>query len=86
VHCLLGHIDDVTDVGFDHTGARIISGSMDSTIFVWDALSGQQLLAIRGRQHGITGVAFSPLDDKLVCASDDRIRIWQFSDLVKAVP
>jgi WD40 repeat protein len=36
----LGHMDWVSSVAFSPDGQRIVSGSFDKTIHVWDAMTG----------------------------------------------
>ena len=46
--CLRGHDGAVTSVAFDREGRRIVSGSDDDTVRVWDAASGDCLEVIQG--------------------------------------
>ena len=46
--CLRGHEGWVTSVSFDRAGRRIVSGSYDNTVRVWDAESGACLEVIHG--------------------------------------
>ena len=45
IHALLGHGGDVYSVGFSADGARIVSGSGDKSVRVWDAATGARLQA-----------------------------------------
>ncbi len=47
---LRGHEDSVSAAGFSPDGARIVSGSDDNTVRVWDAASGKELLVLRGHE------------------------------------
>ncbi|ETO03433.1 hypothetical protein RFI_33974, partial [Reticulomyxa filosa] len=57
---LKGHSSGVTSVQFSRDGNRIVSGSFDKTIRLWDALSGKQILSLEGHSDRVNSVQFSP--------------------------
>ena len=59
----------------------IISGSQDMIIRVWDASTGIEVLpSLRGHDHWIHSVAFSPDGSKIISGSSDAtIRVWDAS-------
>jgi WD40 repeat protein len=59
-------------------GFKIVSGSGDKTIRVWDVKIGVEMLPpLRGHEGRICSVAFSPDGSKIVSGSDDNtIRVW----------
>ncbi|KZP34758.1 hypothetical protein FIBSPDRAFT_709733, partial [Athelia psychrophila] len=73
-----GHDSYVTSVGFSPDGLKIVSGSQDKTIRVWDALTGQELLSpLQGHDDYVASVGFSPDGLKIVSGSQDNtIRVW----------
>jgi WD40 repeat protein len=74
---LRGHTDEVTSVAFSRDGNRIVSGSWDKTIKVWDATSGHETLNLKGHTGGVTSVAFSADGKRIVSGGDDKtIRVW----------
>ncbi len=86
VACLSGHNGKVTSVSFSPDGGRIISGSYDWTIRIWDLSEFQKPDRLRGyldtnRLRGhfdtIVDVCFSPTGDRIATGSKDgTIRIW----------
>ena len=75
---LHGHSDLVSSVGFSPDGKRIVSGSLDKTIRLWDAGMGELLRApLEGHQGPVVSVAFSPDSKHIVSGSLDKIiQLW----------
>jgi WD40 repeat protein len=75
---LEGHTFDVNSVAFSPDGKRVVSGSHDMTIRIWDVESGQVVVGpLEGHTSYVSSVAFSPDGKRIVSGSDDRtIRIW----------
>jgi tetratricopeptide (TPR) repeat protein len=64
-------------VSFSPDGRRLASASYDQTVRVWDAASGQELLALKGHTDQVYGVSFSPDGRRLASASyDQTVRVW----------
>jgi WD40 repeat protein len=57
---LAGHLKAVSSVAVSPDGRRIVSGSEDGLVKVWDAATGQALLTFGGHTEFIMAVAFSP--------------------------
>ncbi|EUC35743.1 hypothetical protein COCCADRAFT_34740 [Bipolaris zeicola 26-R-13] len=77
VQTLEGHEGPVSSVAFSHDSSRVISGSYDSTVRVWDASSGASLLTLKGHTTLVTSVAFSHDSSRVASGSfDTTIRIW----------
>ena len=73
-----GHTASVNSVAFSPDGTKIVSGSWDKTIRIWDAETGVQIgNPLTGHTFGVNAVAFSPDGKKIVSGSPDgTIRIW----------
>ncbi|KAL0957748.1 hypothetical protein HGRIS_001526 [Hohenbuehelia grisea] len=78
---LHAHIHTVTSVAFSPDGARIVSGSFDNTIRVWDASTGSPTMPpLKGHTNWVNSVAFSPDGARIVSGSNDNtIRVWDAS-------
>ena len=73
----LGHKSDVRSVAFNPDGKRIVSGSQDRMVKVWEAQTGQELLTLNGHTNTVTSVAFSPDGQRIASGSDDRaVKVW----------
>ena len=74
---LRGHTAGVLSVGFSPDGKRLASASVDQTVKVWDATTGQETLALKGHTMLVRSVAFSPDGKRLASASwDQTVRVW----------
>lgn len=51
---LRGHERWVTSVAFHPDGERIVSGSSDDTVKVWDSRTGKELMTLRVGGKGVT--------------------------------
>jgi WD40 repeat protein len=68
----------VYSVGLSPNGRRILAGSADTTIKLWDAVSGNPIgEPLRGHNKLVTSVAFSPDGTRIASGSaDNTIRQW----------
>ncbi|KAF8594428.1 WD40 repeat-like protein [Ceratobasidium sp. AG-I] len=75
---LEGHTDPVASVAYSHDGTRIVSGSRDKTIRIWDGHTGQMVgKPLEGHTHWVTSVAYSRDGTRIVSGSEDKsIPIW----------
>jgi WD40 repeat protein len=68
-------LDGVHSVAFSPDGKRIISGSSDNMIRVWDAETGREIRTLQTRHH--SRIAMSPNGTLIASVSADRyIRMW----------
>ena len=67
-------------VGFSSDGTRIVSGSDDNSVRVWDASTGVELKELKGHTYPVNSVGFSSDGTRIVSGSDDRsVRVWDAS-------
>ncbi|KEF59405.1 uncharacterized protein A1O9_04249 [Exophiala aquamarina CBS 119918] len=58
-----GHKTAVTQLRFDHSGARLASGSKDTDIIIWDLVAEVGLVRLRGHKDQITSLNFLTTDE-----------------------
>jgi WD40 repeat protein len=76
----------INSVAFSPDGSKIISGSVDNTIRVWDANTGVEM-RLGGHDYVINSVAFSPDGSKIISGSNNNtIRAWDASTGFEMLP
>ncbi len=78
---LKGHRGAVYSVCVTPDGSKIVSGSGDATIRIWDIKSGNQLAELKGHTfYSVRSVYITPDGRKIVAGSDDQtIRVWDIT-------
>ena len=65
-------------MAFDPKGERLVSGSWDATLRLWEVATGKPVATLEGHTDRVTCVAFDPKGERLVSGSDDKsILLWQ---------
>ena len=76
---------DVSWLAFSPDGRRLVSASYDTTVRVWDPVTGQEALTLRDHTRGVLAVAFSPDGRHLASAGfakgDAAVRVWNATPL-----
>jgi len=73
----MAHDSRVNSVAFSPDGTYVVSGSMDKTARVWQALTGKEIARMT-HEAAVNFVAFSP-DGKYVVSgsADNSLRVWE---------
>ena len=80
IQTLSGHSDSVLAVAFSPDGKQVASGSMDETIKLWDAATGEVQRTLSGHSDSVLAVAFSPDGKQVASGSMDKtIKLWDIA-------
>jgi len=73
----VGHVDTVKAVVFFLDAEKLVSGSNDNTVRIWNTKTSEQLHLIFGHTYWINCIALSPSGKHIVTAAGDTYaRIW----------
>jgi len=74
---LEGHLNFVNSVAFSPASKRIVSGSSDETLKLWDAKTGKEIQTLKGHSNWVMSVAYSPDGKRIVSGSaDTTLKLW----------
>lgn len=73
-----GHTGSVISISFSPDGKRVVSGSVDNTLRVWELETGRQICPpLVGHENSVHSVAFGRDGDRIVSlANDFTARVW----------
>ena len=77
-HFVLGGQDNaVLSIDFNHDGSRLVSGSEDGVVRIWDMVKRKRIMELRGHKEALFDVAYSPDGLDIASVSTDGIvKIW----------
>ncbi|KAJ1483073.1 WD40-repeat-containing domain protein [Baffinella frigidus] len=80
ISTLTGHSEEVLAVAFAPDGTRVVSGSADTLVKIWNAATGAEVCMLKGHLDAVLSVAFSPDGKHVVSGSSDNlVKIWDAS-------
>ncbi len=75
-----GHSSRATSVAWSRNGSRIVSGSFDKTVRVWNAANGNSMQTYLGHSDRVQTVVWAPNGMHVASAGNDRtVHIWNAS-------
>ena len=73
-----GHRAAIRSVSFSSDGKRVVTGSVDNTLKIWDTSNGQLHRTLRGHEREVRAAMFSPDDQSVISGGfDETVRIWK---------
>jgi len=72
---MCGHRDRVTCCAVSPDGRRVVTGSEDLTLKLWDTVRRSKVATFCGHRKGVTACAFSPDSKRVVSGGDDKLLI-----------
>ncbi|MFM2064854.1 MAG: hypothetical protein RLZZ507_4525, partial [Cyanobacteriota bacterium] len=74
---LSGHSGSVNAVAVTADNQRVISGSDDNTVKVWNLQTGEELFTLNGHSDWVQAVAVTADNQRVISGSDDNtVKVW----------
>jgi len=77
VHTLCGHQQTVVGLATQSLEPQVISGSMDSTIRLWDLVAGRASAILTNHKKAVRSLITHPTEYTFASASPDNIKKWK---------
>ncbi len=72
-----GHSRGASSVAFSTDGRRVVSGSVDQSVCVWDTATGELLRELKGHRNAVNSVAYSPSGRWIASGSLEGLLVWE---------
>jgi WD40 repeat protein len=79
---LEGHHSEIISVDYSPDGTRLVSGSNDTTIRLWETATGEYMGMLKGHGGWVNAVVFNSDGTQVASASGDTtVRLWDFNSI-----
>ncbi|MGD8776364.1 MAG: caspase family protein [Syntrophobacterales bacterium] len=72
----IGHLDEVFSGAISADGRYLLSGSLDTTMKLWEISTGREIRTFKGHPESVNSVAFSPDGQFALSGSGKAVRLW----------
>ena len=76
---LIGHANNITCLAFSEDGKKVISGSWDQQVFVWDVETGSVVAELSGHGANVWGILVYDAKLVLTACADKIIRVFDIN-------
>lgn len=74
---LAGHTDSIYAIDFSPDGTRLLTGSYDKLLILWNVATGEQIATLKHHTGPVYSAQFSPDGKSLVsCGADQTVKLW----------
>ncbi|CAD8090627.1 unnamed protein product [Paramecium sonneborni] len=85
LHVLTGHTQDLTTFTFDQSGTRVLTGSQDSTVFLYETSTGKMTQRFFGHTDEIVKVVYTQKHEILTASTDKTARLYTIDGVCQQV-
>jgi WD40 repeat protein len=79
INVLKYHKDEINSIDINFDGSKLVSGSDDKKIYIWDINKGKCILTLSNNQQ-INSVQFNNNSKKIVSANNKNIYLWNINE------
>lgn len=82
VHIMTGHTGTIADVKCQESDPQVISGSMDTTIRLWDLAAGKTMTQLTHHHKSVRSLAIHPTEYSFASGSagSSNLKKWKFPE------